>query len=489
MPKITDTIAFASARRLARRIRQGKLGSRDLLEHYLERIERWNPAVNAVIHIDADRARLAADCADQEARVGRYRGLLHGLPITVKDAIDVAGMPSTWGLPDRAGTAARQDAEVVRRVRAAGAIVFGKTNVPTGLADWQTDNPIFGRCNNPYALDRSPGGSSGGAAVAVAAGFAAFEIGSDIGGSIRNPAHYCGICGLKPSYGIVPQDGHGTIPSYPPQDLNVIGPLSRHAEDLDLLLGVIAGPPAGERIVWHLSMPSPRLSSIDGMRAAILPRHVGPLVDEAIDAAIARLGGTLQRHGAFVATAAAPAIDFNEAHALYLALLRGATSVGLSDQAFEAALVRARGYQADDISYRALSDRSVARSHRDWLRLGASRHAVAAAWARFFEDFDCLLCPVAATPAFPHDLDRPREERLIDVNGTAQDYNAQLFWAGLASLPGLPSAVVPIGRDEGGRPIGVQIIGPLYSDRSIARIARLIQEKTRGFEPPDLSDG
>ncbi len=255
------------------------------------------------------------------------------------------------------------------------------------------------------------------------------------------------------------------------------------------MLGVIAGPPAGERIVWHLSMPSPRLSSIDGMRAAILPRHVGPLVDEAIDAAIARLGGTLQRHGAFVATAAAPAIDFNEAHALYLALLRGATSVGLSDQAFEAALVRARGYQADDISYRALSDRSVARSHRDWLRLGASRHAVAAAWARFFEDFDCLLCPVAATPAFPHDLDRPREERLIDVNGTAQDYNAQLFWAGLASLPGLPSAVVPIGRDEGGRPIGVQIIGPLYSDRSIARIARLIQEKTRGFEPPDLSDG
>ncbi|MDX8500683.1 amidase [Mesorhizobium sp. VK4C] len=489
MPKITDATAFASARRLARRIRQGKFGSRDLLEHYLERIERWNPAVNAVVHIDAGRARLAADRADQEAREGRYRGQLHGLPITVKDAIDVADMCSTWGLPERVGIVATQDAEVVRRVRAAGAVVFGKTNVPTGLADWQTDNPIFGRCNNPHALDRSPGGSSGGAAAAVAAGFTAFEIGSDIGGSIRNPAHYCGVCGLKPSYGIVPQDGHGTVRSHPAQDLNVLGPLSRHAEDLDLLLGIIAGPTAGERMAWQLSLPSPRLSSLDGMRAAILPRYVGPLVDEAIDAAIAHLGGTLQRYGAFLATGAAPAINFDEVHALYLSLLRGATSVGLSDQAFEAALVRARGYEADDKGYRALSDRGVARSHRDWLRLGASRHAVAAAWARFFEDFDCLLCPVAATPAFPHDLERPREERLIDVNGTPQDYNAQLFWAGLASVPGLPAAVVPIGRDAEGRPIGMQIIGPLYSDRSVARIARLIEEKTRAFEPPNLSNG
>ncbi len=234
-------LAFLPATELATRIRERRLGCRDLLDHMLDRVDRFNSTLNAIVVLDSERARARADAADAAIARGDIWGPLHGVPMTFKESYDIEGLPTTWGLPELAGNLAERDSTVVRRMRDAGAVVFGKTNVPVLLADWQSYNPVYGTTNNPWDVTRTPGGSSGGSAAALAAGLTGLEAGSDIGASIRNPAHYCGVYGHKPTYGVVPPRGHATPGVLAPADISVVGPLARSAEDLEVALDADGG--------------------------------------------------------------------------------------------------------------------------------------------------------------------------------------------------------------------------------------------------------
>jgi len=265
-----DDLAFWPATRLAAAVRRRELGSEELLDHYLERIGRLNPAINAVVTLDEERARAEARTADRATVAGGPLPPLHGLPVTIKDALATAGLRSTGGATELAEHVPTVDAPVVASLRRAGAIVFGKTNLPRWSGDLQSFNALFGTTNNPWDLTRTPGGSSGGAAAAVAAGLTSFEIGTDIGGSIRLPAAYCGVYGHKPSFGLVPGLGYldhargGTTEA----DVNVLGPLARSAEDLELLLGLIAGPTPDRAPAWRVELPPARHRSLAEYRVA-----------------------------------------------------------------------------------------------------------------------------------------------------------------------------------------------------------------------------
>src|SRR4051795_9529803 len=265
---VDDSLATRSASELAAGIRAKEWSSRELLELYLDRIDRLDGPVNAVVTLDTDRARIAADAADAALARGDGVGPLHGLPVTIKDAIETEGIRSTGGARELTDHVPVADAPAVARLKDAGAIVFGKTNLPRWSADLQTFNDIFGVTSNPWSLEHTVGGSSGGSAASVAAGFTSFELGTDIGGSVRIPSHCCGVFGLKPSFGVIPQRGYldhvggGTTDA----DINVFGPIARSADDLDLLLGVLAGPDADRALAWRLELPAPRERSLSELR-------------------------------------------------------------------------------------------------------------------------------------------------------------------------------------------------------------------------------
>ena len=265
-----DTLAFASARTLAAMVREKKIGAVELLDFYLARVDRLNPRINAIIVERAGEARKEAAACDAMTAKGQSLGPLHGVPMTVKESFDVAGTPSTWGLPAHRDNIANEDALAVQRLKAAGAIVFGKTNVPVWLADWQSFNPIYGTTNNPWNTERTPGGSSGGSAAALAAGLTGLEIGSDIGASIRNPAHYCGVYGHKPTFDICSRDGHLLPGAYAHGDLSVIGPLARSAYDLETALDVIAGPNARDGTGLKLDLPRSQKRKLSDFRVAVM---------------------------------------------------------------------------------------------------------------------------------------------------------------------------------------------------------------------------
>lgn len=479
-----DAIAFETASALARRLRSGRLGSLELLEHALARIARHNPALNAIVRLDAEGARRKARAADAARRRGGARGPLHGLPMTVKESFDVRGFATTWGLPHLARRRAVRDAEAVRRLEAAGAIVIGKTNIPVMLADWQTTNPVYGTTRNPWALERSPGGSSGGAAAALAAGLTALEIGSDIGGSIRNPAHCCGVYGHRPSFGLVPTEGHALPGAEVALDINVVGPLARSAADLELALGVLAGPGAGSP--WKLALAPSQRTRLRDFRVAVLTSAPVAPVARAIRERLAALARFLEAERVPVSRRAKPRIPMAEAYTLYVHLLRAATSALQmhAPGAFEAAVAEASRLSSADRSYYAEQLRGNTMYHRDWLLANERRHALAGAWADFFRDHDLLLCPVAPVTAFPHDHAGERWQREVQVDGRLRSVNEHLFWAGYSGLFGLPSTVAPIGRDADGLPIGVQIVGAPGRDLECIRFAKLLEQAFWRFSPP-----
>jgi amidase len=263
-------LSFAPATRLVAALARKELSSGELLDHYLERVARLNPTINAVVVLDEERAREAARAADEAIAAGRSRGPLHGLPMTVKESFEAAGMRTTCGAPVLADHVSGHDADAVARLRAAGAVVFGKTNLPIWCSEGQTFNEVYGTTNNPWDLTRGPGGSSGGSAAAVVAGLSGLELGSDIAGSIRNPAHTCGAYGLKPSSGVISL--RGSVPPQPgalaPKDLSAAGPLARSADDLELALDVLAGPVEEERTAWRLVLPPPRGRDLADFRLA-----------------------------------------------------------------------------------------------------------------------------------------------------------------------------------------------------------------------------
>lgn len=480
---MTD-LHFRSARQLAADIRRGKIGCLEALDAFLARMERHNPKLNAIVVTDVDGARRRARQADAALRKGKVWGPLHGVPMTIKESYDVAGLPTTWGLPALKDNIAPRNALAVDRLLAAGVVLFGKTNVPAWLADYQSYNDVYGTTNNPWDTTRSPGGSSGGSAAALAAGLTGFEAGSDIGSSIRNPAHYCGVFGHKPTYGIVPPRGQALPGRVAQGDISVIGPMARSADDLALGLAAMAGPDEIDGAGLRLALPAPRKKALRDFKVAVMLTDPAAEVDREVQARLQALADFLGKKKAKVSQTARPAIDTAQAHRTYIFLLRAATAGRQTPEEFRKNAEIARGLAPDDERYYAWTMRANTASHRDWLAANETRHQMRWRWAEFFREWDLLLCPVASSAAFPHDHEGERHERTIVVNGRRVPCVDQLFWAGYSGMAYLPSTVAPCGFTPGGLPVGVQIVGPQYGDRTCIEFARLLEREFQGFVPP-----
>jgi len=483
------SVWYRTAGELVADLANRRVSAIELLDQAIARIEALDKSINAVVVRDFDRARQAAIAADQALARGERRPLL-GLPMTVKESFNVAGLPTTWGIPAFRDWRPPEDAVVVERLKAAGAVIIGKTNAPVGLADWQTTNPIYGTTNNPYDIERTPGGSSGGAAAALAAGYVALEAGSDIGGSLRTPAHYCGVFAHKPTYGIVPMRGH-TFPRLPAlpsagDGLAVAGPMARSANDLALALDVIAGPDdRSDGVGWRLVLPRPRHRTLADFRVLLIDTHPLGATAEAIRAALAQLGDRLGKEGVAVARQSPLLPDLAEATRNYMRLLGPVLNQGRPPQYYERMRSVAAAMGPDDQSLDAIYVRGANVGWRDWQAAVNARTRLRNQWATLFRQSDVVLCPVMPTVAFKHDHGEMTARRLV-VDGQSQPYTNHIIWAGLATGAGLPATVVPIGRTETGLPIGVQIIGPHLEDATPIQFARLLEQAFGGFVPPVL---
>jgi amidase len=393
---------------------------------------------------------------------------------------------TTWGLEAFRTNVASRHSVATQRLEAAGAIVFGKTNVPSALADWQSFNPIYGTTRNPWDTGRTPGGSSGGSAAALAAGFTPLELGSDIGASIRNPAHYCGVYGHKPTWGVVPMEGHqlpGDI-CIDALDIAVAGPLARSAHDLSLAMDVLSSPlrlfgPLGwHPVAWRDAGVAPRQ-----LRVAVVTDDACAEVDAPVRRGLEELAAFLRDQGLSVSETARP-VDSAEAWEVYVHLVRAATGAHLNDADYAAAQARAAQHPPGERSFAAWNWRGNTLSHRDWVHHDERRATLRRQWAAFFEHWDLLICPVATTAAFPHMQTGFRWERMVTVNGRPQASTDSLFWAGYPGLVGLPSTVVPLTSSAEGLPIGAQIVGPVLGDPVCLRFACFLEEHWRAFVPP-----
>jgi amidase len=474
-----------SARELAAMIRRKQISSRELLDHFLEAIAERNAPLNAVVTLDEERARDAAARADEAIARGEALGPLHGLPMTIKDTFETAGVRTTAGNPAWAEHVPEADADPVAKLRGAGAVVFGKTNVPFMAADVQSYNDIFGTTNNPHDPTRTPGGSSGGAAVSTACGFTSLELGSDIGGSIRTPSHWTGVYGHKPSHGIVSNLGH--LPGPPgwqsQPDLGVAGPIARSAEDLATALDVLAGPDAHREIAWRLDLPKPRHDRLADFRVAAWIDTPGLPVDASVRTRLEATIEALRDAGVRVDEKARPAFDHGELRRAYFRLLMPIILADLDGAALDGLVARADGFAPDDTSDEAEMARAPLIRHREWLATHEQRERARVAFRAFFADVDVLLCPVTGVPAIPHDHG-PFAERTIRVNDEERPYNDLFGWIAMATACHLPATVAPIGRTATGLPVGVQIIGPYLEDHTTIAFARLLGDVIGGFEPP-----
>jgi amidase len=479
-----DEPAFASATQLATALRDRRIGCLELLDLFLARAERHNPALNAIVAWQVDVARDRARAADAALARGESWGPLHGIPMTVKESFNVAGLPTTWGNPDWRNNIAADNAVLVERLLAAGAVIFGKTNVPLMLQDAQSYNEVYGTTNNPWDAARGPGGSSGGEAAALAAGLAALGAGSDIAGSLRNPAHYCGIYAHKPSWGLIPTRGHSPTGALTPTDISVVGPMARSAEDLDVALRVLAGPDVLQRAAWRIVLPPPRHDRLRGFRVAVWAGSPLCETDASVAGCLAAAVDAARHAGATVDQAAHPPIADQEHQQLFMTLLRAATASRMGDQEFIRQQQIAATLTPEDQSARAAIARGATLYHRAWGGANEARTRLRHAWRDFFQGFDVLLTPVAATAAFRHHHNPDRDQRLIMVNGKPHRYDEQLFWAGLASLSYLPATAAPLGLTDEGLPVGVQIIGAEGEDLTTIEFARLLAAEIGGFVAP-----
>jgi len=462
-PKI-DPLLFKTATELTGLIRRGEITSVNLLNLYLSHIQRYNDDINAVVALDMDVARLRAAEADKALAQGQDWGPLHGLPMTVKDVFEVVRMPATSGDPKLKSYIPERNAIAVQRLIDAGAIIFGKTNVPYHGGDFQSYNKVYGTTNNPWDLSRTPGGSSGGSAAALAAGFTPLELGSDIGGSVRFPAHYTGVFGHKTTFGIVPRYGH--IPPMPGQvrrhqmpkiPLFVIGPLARSAEDLELALEVLTTSGKAEEGGNRPKLLPPQQQRFSDYRVAVWFTDSSPAAE--IDAEVLKtLQKTVEKlRGAGLEIDEKARPDFDLWESLHL--------------------------------WRNIRDQMMAGELPLYERLVARQKKQQAKWAAFFEHYDVLLAPVSLTVAFPHDHKEPLIYRRLAVNGKKRPYSDNLAWTAMAVVSGLPVTVAPVGLSESGLPVGIQIIGARFEDRTTIAFARGLSELVGGFvAPPGYED-
>jgi amidase len=483
-------VAFCSASELCTLLRRREVSAIELVDLYIERIERHDRELNAVVLRDFERARNKARSIDADRGRGDARPLL-GLPITVKESFNVEGLKTTWGSPRFANHFSSYTAEAVARLEQAGAILLGKTNVPLFLQDYQSYNEIYGTTRNPYDQSRTSGGSSGGGAAAVAAGLTGADFGSDLAGSLRVPASFCGVYSHKPSFGIVPTFGHSLSPYLAPPDLSVVGPLARSAEGLGLLLAATAGPSMTEATGWQLKLPPPTFSSLANLRVAILLDVDICPIDPVIRQAVLKLGRWLSAQGATVSMVGLP-FDAHEHDALFAGLVKGVLSGRMDEATFNARLKEAAACSSDDTGPAASAARDFTQSHWLWSSRNEARYRLREQWRRFFEDYDLLLMPGTPTPAFVIDESSPQSDRTIEINGRTIAYDTQAFWQGLATVSYLPATIAPIALSESGLPLSVQIVGPYLHDMTTIAIAREVEISYCSFQPPDVfttSDG
>jgi amidase len=474
-----------SAGDLAAAIRGREVSASEALEHQVERVERLDGPINAVVHWDLDRARAAARAADDAVAAGARLGPLHGVPITIKDSFQTEGCITTSGSPDLADFVPTQDAAPVARLRAAGAIPFAKTNLPIWAGDIQSFNDVYGTTNNPHDLERTPGGSSGGSAAALAMGFTPLELGSDIAGSIRVPAHYSGVSGHKPSYGIVP--AHGQIPGMPgtltQADLAVTGPMARSVRDLELGLDVLVGPDRWNEPAWRIDLPPARGQSLGDLRIAAWLDDAHCPVDASTGRVLGHLVEQIEGAGGRVDTEARPAFTLEKADVVFRDLLMAALAGG----ARPSDLDRLAATEGDSAAHRA--KRSTAMRHREWLAHNERRLQIRERWREFFERYDVILMPVQPRGAIPHDHSMPQWDRTIEIGGVERPYLDLFGWTGPAGAGYLPATVVPAGLGDDALPIGVQIVGPYLHDRTTLRAAALIAKLAGGCPRPALALG
>ena len=475
------TWARHSAVTLTEAIREKKISSSELLEYFIERYERLNPKINAIVATSFDQARKKAADVDEALARGEVFGPLHGLPMTIKDNLEIIGMPTTYGSELYAKYMPEENADVVQSVLDAGAVIFGKTNLPLLAMDTQSFNDVYGQTNNPWDTSRTPGGSSGGAAAALAAGLTGLEIGNDIGGSIRFPAHFCGIYGHKPTYNIVSRHGAKKPwdlirTSFPTDlDLAVNGPLARSAEDLMLAMDIIVGPPAYQRKAIKISLPEPRKKELSDFKVGmwmddpLFPpdNDVGAILSDFIDR-LALIGVTLVDRK--------PDIDLKKCHELRNAF---ETTTMCHLQPPELWEIATKSIEHDDDNIR-LWARNMTMQHRDWNILNMERSAIRQKWNNYFNDVDIMLCPVSRIPAHPHDH-TPIHERVVQFNEeTLRYWDVMGPWNSLSLVAYLPATVAPAGFTPGGLPVGIQIVGPYLEDKTPIQFAINLEKEIIG---------
>lgn len=486
-----QNFSFATAAELTTALAAKQVSAVELAQDTIARIEKYDAQINAVCVRDFDRGLDAARAADAARARGENHSLL-GIPMTVKESFNVAGLPTTWGFLPQKDYVAQEDALAVERVKNAGGVILAKTNVPVALADWQSYNDIYGVTNNPYNPGRTPGGSSGGSSAALAAGYGALSLGSDIGGSLRVPAHYCGVVAHKPTFNLCPLRGHSP-PGLPPlpfeRDLSVIGPMARSAADCAVLLDVIAGPdPYDTGVAYRLELPPPRHDGFKDYRVLVLDTH--PLIATAanVRGAIGALAARLEKAGVSVSRDSAMTPDLAENSRLYMRMLLSFLGATMTPEVYAGARAAAAGLPATEFGLAAERVRGMAQSHRDWVADNAARTRLRAQWRELFRWFDAVICPVMPTPAYLHDHSEDQEQRRIMIDNVEYPYTDQLAWPGIATLPGLPATAIPVAMSGDGLPIGVQIVGPWLEDRTPLKLAELIEREFGGFVPPPMFD-
>lgn len=485
MPSIDLTASATSLRAglIARRF-----SASELLEATLARIDALNPALNAIVAQDRETARAMAAESDRRIAAGQARPL-EGLPITIKDAFDVAGLPSSGGLPAYKDRIPAEDAAAVARLRAAGVVIIGKTIVPVFSGDFQSYNPAHGIANNPWNPEYSPGGSSGGAAIAVATGMAAFELGSDLGSSIRWPAQACGVLGLKTSWGLV--STWGAVPPPPERrtarnvDLMVAGPIARHAEDLDLVLAVLAGP--RDAHVAGPPLPAPRHADAKGLRVAVWASEPFAPVTREVSEAVREAGRRLAAAGALVHEAARPGFRFSEAYEVYALLNHAVVAYGLPPKVRARIQAQAGRFSPNDLSHQSLQARGARMTPGLYQQVQQRRLALQRQWARFFQNYDVLLCPPAPVGALKHDHLPDFHARRLDIDGVERPYLDFLCWASLATGADLPALSVPVGPSQAGMPLGVQVVAPMGEDRSAIAVGAILEKLGGGYRVPPIA--
>jgi amidase len=482
--------AFAPATELLEGLKSGRWSSHELVVGLRERILKYNPSLNAIIVDRLDQAELGARQADHRRQHGDVAPLL-GLPITIKEAIDVAGLPATSGMPEFANRVPEWDAPLVEKLKNAGAIIMGKTNLPYACNDWQANSPIYGTTNNPWDLTRTPGGSTGGGSAALAAGLTPLEIGSDIGGSVRFPAAFTGVFGHRQSETLVSQSGHFPGHQLPNRAvvLNIMGPLARTAQDLELALDIMSGAELGEDTAWTVDLPPARRGQLSEFRVAVMPDLDWLPLSADVLAGRERALDALIAAGASVEQAMPDGFgDLREFHLNYSRLLRSVTMIDIDEDGRRRMLELAR--HRGDFFDQTVTD-VLTGSPADFIIWHGRREQFREAYRNFFKEYDILLAPITLTTAFKHipstEAGLDDYSRMFPVDGVEIPYDYQVVYPGLATHCGQPATAFPAGFSDDGLPVGLQAIGPYLEDRTPLRFASLLADELGGFlAPPDF---